>query len=107
MERTTASCLDDLGASIAWTWGTTEAERELPFPCDRWLADADDALFRAVDVEAPAAVFFRWLCQLRVAPYSYDWIDNLGHQSPRRLTPGLDALAVGQRVMSLFELVEF
>ena len=73
--------------SVAWTWGTTAAERTRPFPCDRWLPGADDALFRAVDVDAPARVVFRWLCQLRVAPYSYDWIDNFGRTSPRRLTP--------------------
>jgi hypothetical protein len=58
-------------------------------------------------VRASAPAVFRWLCQLRAAPYSYDWIDNLGRKSPRTLTPGLDQLAVGQRAMSIFELVAF
>lgn len=93
--------------SIASTWGSTAAERALAFPCDRHLPDADGAYFRAVPVDAPVAVAFRWLCQLRVAPYSYDWIDNLGRRSPRRLTPGLEDLAVGQTFMTMFELVEF
>ena len=90
----------------ARTWGSTHEERQLPFPCDRHLPDHDDAVYRAVDVDAPAPVVFRWLCQLRVAPYSYDWIDNFGRRSPRRLTPGVDELEVGQRLMG-FELVEF
>jgi len=93
--------------SIAYTWGTTVAERALGYPCDRYVRAPRDELFRGVSVNAPAAVVFRWLCQLRAAPYSYDWIDNGGRQSPRQLTPGLDALEAGQRVMSIFELVEF
>jgi hypothetical protein len=77
------------------------------YPCDRHLRGADDAYFRAVSVAAPADVLFRWLCQLRVAPYSYDWIDNLGRTSPRTRTPALEHLAVGDVFMTIFELVEF
>jgi hypothetical protein len=93
--------------SIAVNWGTTEAERALPFPCDRFVTRVDAACWRGVSVLAEARTVFRWLCQLRVAPYSYDWIDNRGRQSPRTLTPGLERLEVGQRVMSIFELVAF
>jgi hypothetical protein len=88
-------------------WGSTEAERGEPFPCDRFIANPRQVLFRAVDVDAPAATVYRWLCQLRVAPYSYDWIDNLGRRSPRQLIDGLDALEIGQRAILIFRVVDF
>jgi hypothetical protein len=90
-----------------YEWGSTADERARSFPCDSLLADADHALYRAVDVDAEPAMLFRWLCQLRVAPYSYDLLDNGGRRSPQTLTPGLDELAPGQRVMTIFRLVEF
>jgi hypothetical protein len=89
------------------SWGETAAERSAALPCDGLLPDADLVLHRAVHVAAPAATTFRWLCQLRVAPYSYDLVDNLGRRSPRELTPGLDELAVGQRVATIFTLRDF
>lgn len=93
--------------SIVSAWGTTATERAMSFPCDRYLFPFDGAYFRAVEVQAPTPLVFRWLCQLRVAPYSYDWIDNFGHQSPRQLIPGMENLKVGQSVMTIFQLVEF
>lgn len=93
--------------SFVTEWGSTAAERAAPYPCDRLLPQPQATLFRAVGVEAPADVSFRWLCQLRVAPYSYDLLDNLGRRSPQELTPGLERLEVGQRVMTIFRLAEF
>jgi len=92
--------------SVAATWGTTEEERLRPFPCDQYVERADAAYYRGVSVETPVATMFRWLCQLRAAPYSYDWIDNRGRRSPQTLTPGLEELEIGQRVM-IGQLVEF
>jgi hypothetical protein len=93
--------------SVAETWGTDAAERTLPFPCDRYLDQPDGVYFRGVTIRASARAVFRWLCQIRVAPYSYDWIDNGGRRSPRSLTPGMDALAIGQSMMRIFSLVDF
>lgn len=94
-------------SSPALIWGSTPDERELSFPCDAHLVDPDSICWRAVDVDAPASVLFRWLCQLRVAPYSYDLLDNLGRRSPQALTEGLDQLELGQKFMTMFELVDF
>jgi hypothetical protein len=98
--------------TMAWPavvneWGSTAEERAQPYPCDGWVADPDAVMFRAVDVEAPQAVTFRWLCQLRAAPYSYDKLDNFGRRSPQELTPGLEDLELGQRVATIFRLAEF
>lgn len=88
-------------------WGTTPEERAAQFPCDEHIDDPDCAVHRAIDIDAPPEVVFRWLCQLRAAPYSYDWIDNWGRRSPRALTPGLERLQHGQRLMDIFNLVDF
>lgn len=104
---------------VAYTWGSTPQERLMAFPCDRYMENSDEAYFRAIDVQAPAPVLFWWLCQLKVGSYSYDWLDHLermffqvtesipAHPSPEKLLPGVENLALGQRVMGIFKLVEF
>lgn len=93
--------------SAVRSWGATSAERSASYPCVEVLPDARKALYRAIDVDAPADVVFRWLCQLRAAPYSYDILDNLGRRSPRTLTPGLENLQPGQTFMMIYELKSF
>jgi hypothetical protein len=88
-------------------WGSTAEERAASYPCDGLIEGPDAEVFRAVDVEAPQAVTFRWLCQLRAAPYSYDKLDNFGRRSPQELTPGLERLERGQRAATIFRLADF
>ncbi len=105
---------------IAYTWGSTLEERLMPFPCDCYMDNSDEAYFRAIDVKAPTKIVFRWLCQLKIASYSYDWIDRVERKffkvasesisenpSPQQLIPGVENLAQSQRVMGIFKLVEF
>ena len=108
-----------MARGMAYTWGSTPQERLLPFPCDRYIDGSDEAYFRAIDVDAPAEVVFRWLCQLKVGSYSYDWLDPLeriffdvresipDRPSPEQLLPGVENLAIAQSVMGVFQLVEF
>ncbi len=88
-------------------WGVDAIERHAPSPADLAAPDADEHWVRAIDVAAPPALLWRWICQLRRAPYSYDWIDNLGKRSPQQLTPGLDQPAVGQTVLRIFRIASF
>ncbi len=92
---------------IGARWGATDDEVAAPQPCDALAGAGAHPVDRAISVDAPVGVVYRWLCQLRAAPYSYDLLDNFGRRSPRSLTPGLEQLAAGQRVMTLFRVVSF
>ena len=94
------------GVSVVTTWGSSAAERAAEYPCDG-LIERPHVVFRAIDIDAPSEIVFRWLCQMRVAPYSYDWIDNFGRKSPRHLIAGLDQLETGQRFVAIFRLADF
>jgi hypothetical protein len=92
---------------IGARWGATAAEAGAPQPCDALAPAGAHRVDRAISIDAPVDVVYRWLCQLRAAPYSYDLLDNFGRRSPHTLTPGLERLAEGQRVMTLFTLMSF
>lgn len=86
-------------------WGATEAECDAPLPCDALEPDALTA-DRAISIAAPPAVVFAWLCQMRVATYSYR-LGNRWKSSPRVRDPQLTELAVRQRFMGQFDLESF
>ncbi|WP_255375921.1 polyketide cyclase [Saccharomonospora sp. CUA-673] len=55
------------------------------YPCDEFVTASAMQAWRGVTVAAPADEVWPWVTQVRLAPYSYDWIDNLGRRSPREL----------------------
>ena len=89
------------------SWGATASERAAALPCDGVCPRANVQADRAISIDAPPSIVFAWLCQLRVAPYSYDILDNLGRRSPRERDPELVRLTVGQRFMTMFVLQSF
>ena len=76
-------------------WGVTADEVRRDYPCDGFVTSPGLQAWRGVRVEAPADVLWPWVTQVRIAPYSYDWIDNLGRRSPRELQ-GLPEPQVGE-----------
>ncbi|MEP9362435.1 hypothetical protein ABLE68_05675 [Nocardioides sp. CN2-186] len=89
------------------TWGVTPAEARRPYAADHLVDGTMLTMTRGIGVSAPQELTWRWLCQIAVAPYSYDWIDNRGRRSPRSLTPGADQLVLGQPMAVVFELVAY
>ena len=66
-------------------WGVSDAEVARHYPCDDLVPAPLLQVWRGVSVHAKAADVWPWVAQIRLAPYSYDWIDNLGHRSPQEL----------------------
>jgi hypothetical protein len=93
--------------TLGLTWGARPSERTASLPCDTIGPRAAVQADRAIGIAAPPPIVFAWLCQLRVAPYSYDILDNLGRRSPRDRDPELVRLEVGQRFMTVFALRSF
>ena len=77
-------------------WGVSDSQTLRSYPCDDFVASPTVQMWRGVRIQAPAEAVWPWVAQLRLAPYSYDWIDNLGHRSPRELA-GLPEPRVGER----------
>jgi hypothetical protein len=59
------------------------------------MPDPGLQLWRGVSVHESPEQVWPWVVQIRLAPYSYDWIDNLGRRSPQQLHDLADPL-VGQ-----------
>jgi hypothetical protein len=82
-------------AMIGDRWNVTDDEVARSYPCDQFVATPTLRAWRGVTVRAAREVLWPWVAQIRLAPYSYDWIDNLGRRSPQKLM-GLPEPVVGE-----------
>jgi hypothetical protein len=84
------------GCMIGDRWGVSESDTLRSYPCDDFVASPTMQAWRGVRVQAAAEAVWPWVAQVRLAPYSYDWIDNRGRRSPRDLV-GLPEPRVGDK----------
>ena len=64
-------------------------------------------LLHCTEISARSSDIFVWLNQMRVAPYSYDFIDNNGRKSPDYIIKNLPPLKVNTHYLLSFHIVEF
>ncbi len=76
-------------------WNVTDDEVGRHYPCDDLVGAPTLQAWRGVTVHTTPEVLWPWVAQIRIAPYSYDWIDNLGRRSPQQLI-GLPKPVVGE-----------
>lgn len=95
--------------NIPKSWNFTSEEKKLLFPCDKLNVEFDfsETYYRGITINASAEIIFKWLCQLRIAPYSYDFIDNSGRKSPQYLLNDQPELVVGQSALLTYEIINF
>lgn len=82
-------------AMIGDRWNVTDGEVARHYPCDDFVTTPTLQAWRGVTVRSSQQTLWQWVSQIRIAPYSYDWIDNLGRRSPQRLV-GLPEPVVGE-----------
>lgn len=64
-------------------------------------------LLRSIEINATAPDIFVWLKQLRVSPYSYDFIDNRFRKSPDFIIENLPPLKVNTHFLLAFHIIGF
>jgi len=66
-------------------WNVTDDDVARHYRCDDFVSVPALRAWRGVTVHTSREQLWPWVSQIRLAPYSYDWIDNLGRRSPRDL----------------------
>ena len=64
-------------------------------------------MLRKIEIRATASDIFVWLKQLRIAPYSYDFIDNRCRKSPDCIIQNVPPLKNSTHFLLAFHITEF
>ena len=57
-------------------WNVTDDEVARHYPCDDLVHAPTLQAWRGITVHTTPETLWPWVGQIRIAPYSYDWIDN-------------------------------
>ncbi len=64
-------------------------------------------LLRHIEIRAGASDVYSWIKQLRIAPYSYDFLDNRGSKSPGYVIENLPPLKINSHFLLAFHIFRF
>jgi len=86
---------------VCFSWGITDYERRLKFPCDSYVETFDATYYRAVTIEASQDIIYRILGQLRVT------LNDFKAYKPSEPIPESERLIAGQTVLGFFEILSY
>lgn len=64
-------------------------------------------LLRCIEIQAGERDIYVWLTQLRIAPYSYDFLDNPGRKSPGYIIENLPPVRINTHFLLAFHVTGF
>ena len=64
-------------------------------------------LLRHIAIRAGASDVYSWIKQFRIAPYSYDFLDNRGSKSPGYIIDNLPPLKINAHFLLAFHIFRF
>lgn len=79
-------------------WGATDEEADAPFPGAELVPGGTRGGTMSVTIDAPPSKVWPWLLQMgygRAGWYSWDYLDNFGRPSSKKLHPELQNVKVG------------
>lgn len=88
----------------------TKEERAAALPGDADIPNPVAVLNHAIHIAAPPEAIWPWLAQMGAFPkagwYSYDFLDNRGHESLGRIDPDLTRIEIGSVFPALPEVTD-